>query len=177
MCLPDRQSNFRFLRKNQWLLSPSIIGIPRQLDIHKRPFPPTSVRRTGAVPAILQTGLPLEFHEPGGGLRFATWRRFNPADDVGVRPQLVRVGDGGRIGQVGTQLLERCILGRLVEVGTQFGDRELRAFLCSVCEHVVQLGIRQDKSLQGFHERDFRWWWIQGKGGETPHLHFRIMKK
>ncbi len=71
-----------------------------------------------------------------------------------MRPLFLRIRDGGRIGEVGTELLERGLLRRLMKIGTQGLHSAHSTFLGGLGEQVTELSAGQDNSLDGFHEAD-----------------------
>lgn len=119
------------------LLPPTIKNIPRELDVGKAPFAATAISGAGTGEAIREAGLALERHEPCGGFGFAARRQFDLADDSAMRPLVMGIGNAGRVGKIGAELLQRGILRRLVEVGAQFLHGELCALAGGFSQQVT----------------------------------------
>lgn len=82
-------------------------------------------------------------------------RWLDLADEAAVRPLVARVGEGGWVGEVRAELLQGCVVGRLVEVGAQLHNGLFCAFAGGLGQHLTQLRIGQHKRLYGFHG-----WWL-----------------
>lgn len=83
----------------------AVVGIPSQFYIGECPFPASTVSGALARKTLVQTGLPLELHEPRGGFWLAACCRLNPADEFAMRPVITWIGEGSRGGQVAAELL------------------------------------------------------------------------
>lgn len=67
----------------------------------------------------------------------------------------LRVGKRCRVGQLGTELLQRRVLWGLVQVGAELPDGEGGALFGGFGQQFAQLRVRQYQRLQGFHESSF----------------------
>lgn len=62
-------------------------------------------------------------------------------DDAAVGPVIMRVGERGRVGQVGPKLLQGGVVRRLVKLRTKLVDGQDRALFGGLGQHFAQLHL------------------------------------